>query len=265
MKLAVLFWFYKDVEVCKNRLELFKRYNPGLKIFGLYGGRKSQAGIYRRILGKYFEDFYITKFSEKRPAWKWINGEKMILGWYLDRGKKLSWDSVIVIQWDMLVLCSIKQQFPKLKKGQLFLSGLRTLDSFIEKRWDWTKLGGRERKNYLKFKDYLRKKYNYTNKLLCSLFILQIFPKQFFRAWSKERDNALGMLEYTLPTFAKIFKIPFYKKDTGVWWFNKNARRGETPMNARGVQIKKSLIMRELRKRNGFRIFHPYFKTWELH
>lgn len=262
MKLAFVFWFYKDVEVCRNRLELLQRYNPQLEIFALYGGRKSQSKVFRRALGKYVKDFYVSKLSEKTPAWKWINGDRMILDWYLSRGNHFRWDSVMVVQWDMLILGPIQKQFPRLKKEQIFLSGLRTLDTFIEQRWSWTKQGSRERKNYLAFQKYLQTKYGYMHKLLCSLFILQIFPRNYFQDWSREKHNTLGMLEYTLPTFARIFKTPIYRKNFGVWWFNKRTRRGETPMNARGVPIRKKFIERELRKKKGYRIFHPYFSTW---
>lgn len=262
MKLAIVFWFYKDIEVCRNRLELLQRYNPQLDIFALYGGRKSQAQMFRRSLGKYVKDFYVSKFSEKAPAWKWINGERMILDWYLSRGQYFRWDSVMVIQWDMPILGSIQKQFPRLKKSQIFLSGLRTLDTFIEKRWSWTKPGSHERKKYLAFKNYVRTKYGYIKKLWCSLFILQIFPRKFFKDWRTEKDTTLGMLEYTLPTFANIFQTPIYRKDLGVWWFDKRTGRRETPMNARGVQIRKKFIERELHKKNGYRIFHPYFSVW---
>jgi len=28
MKLAILFWFYKEQEICENRLKLLRKYNP---------------------------------------------------------------------------------------------------------------------------------------------------------------------------------------------------------------------------------------------
>ena len=36
MKKAILFRFYKEIDVCINRLKLIKKYNPELEIFGLY-------------------------------------------------------------------------------------------------------------------------------------------------------------------------------------------------------------------------------------
>ena len=60
MKSAVLFWFYKDPAVCTNRLQLIKKYNPKLPIFGLYGGAKKDAGKYKKLLSQYLDDFFIS-------------------------------------------------------------------------------------------------------------------------------------------------------------------------------------------------------------
>ncbi len=141
MNLAILFWFYKEPEVCENRLRLLKKTNPGLKIFGLYGGEQKQAKEYEDRLGKYLNDFYAYS-GEKSAEWKWINGDLLILDWYEKRGKNLVWDSVVIVQWDMLVFDSFLNLFKGIQRGQIFLSGLRPLDKKIEENWDWTKEGG---------------------------------------------------------------------------------------------------------------------------
>lgn len=268
MKLAIIFWFYKKPQVCKNHLRLIKKYNPDLQIFGLYGGKKKYAHRFKKFLGSHLDDFYISSNHNNPASWKWINGDLMILDWFEKRGKNLNWDSVIVIQWDVLVLGSIKKQFPGLKKNQIFISGTRILDSFIEKRWNWTKQESKEHKNYLAYKKYIVDNYDYKKKLICSLFILQIFPKIFFKKWSKVKDKQIGMLEYKIPTYAKIFNVPFYKRDLGVWWFQQQGKkreiRGMTPLNARGIEIRKTLINKELKKKKGFRIFHPYSSIWDV-
>lgn len=263
MKLAILFWFYKEPDICLNRLKLIKENNPDAKIFGLYGGDKESYSLYKSKLKKYLDDFHVSSLCDKPTRYKWIHGDLMILKWYEDRGKLLdNWDSVAIVQWDALILGDIKNQFPKIRKDELFISGIRLLDNYIEERWHWTKKGSKERDNYLNFKEYVKEKYDYKNKLLCSLFIFQIFPKIFFDKWLTVEDKEIGMLEYKMPTYAKIFGIPIYKKDIGTWWFNEKARRGETPLNAREVEIQEEFIESELNKKNGFRIFHPYFKEW---
>ena len=38
MKPSVLFWFYKDFDVCKERLRKLRVLNPEVTVFALYGG-----------------------------------------------------------------------------------------------------------------------------------------------------------------------------------------------------------------------------------
>ncbi len=43
VQLGILFWFYRDVGLCRNRLRLLRRRNPGTPIYGLYGGPRSDG------------------------------------------------------------------------------------------------------------------------------------------------------------------------------------------------------------------------------
>ena len=99
--IAVVFWFYKEPEICINRLKLIKKYNPKIKIFGLFGGNQNEESLYNEKLGGYLDDFYTHPSANS--DWKWIHGDLMLLDWYKDRGQKLKWDSVVIVQWDMLV------------------------------------------------------------------------------------------------------------------------------------------------------------------
>ena len=99
--IAVVFWFYKEPEICINRLKLIKKYNPKIKIFGLFGGNQNEESLYNEKLGGYLDDFYTHPSADS--DWKWIHGDLMLLDWYKDRGQKLKWDSVVIVQWDMLV------------------------------------------------------------------------------------------------------------------------------------------------------------------
>jgi hypothetical protein len=258
MSLAILFWFYKEPEICENRLQLLKKHNPDLKIFGFFGGEESEAPLFKEKLNKYLDDFYVC--PEKDSDIKWIHGDLMILDWYDQRGRNLEWDSIVVAQWDMLVFDSFKNQLPGIQKDQIFFSGLRKLDPELENRWHWTKPDGEERQDFLNFREYVKNKYGYTAVLPCCLFILEIIPRLFFDKYLSVENKKVGMLEYKTPTYAKIFGVPFYERDLGVQW----AVGEETPMNAEPEEIKTEYIERELSKPNGWRIFHPYFKIWKL-
>ncbi|HCU70135.1 MAG TPA: hypothetical protein DIC35_00085 [Candidatus Moranbacteria bacterium] len=262
MKLAVLFWFYKEPEICKNRLQILKKYNPDLKIYGLYGGEKKEAEKYEELLGKYLDDFYVSPYEDS--DWKWINGDLMILEWFENRGERLEWDSIAVAQWDMLVLDSIEKQFEGIKEGQIYLSGTKILDKETENSWTWTKPGSEERENYLKFLEYIKENYGYMGEIFCCLFIFQILPRVFFEKYLTVKNKEVGMLEYKVPMYAKIFEILFYEKDLGVFWSDRGKKIDELPLNAWPVEIKKEFIESENEKKNGYRLFHPYFKKWNL-
>ncbi len=257
MDLAILFWFYKKSEVCVNRLRLIKEHNPEVKIYGLYGGDHHKSKQFIKATSEYLEDFYISPFKDSK--WKWTHGDLMILDWYLKRGKTKKWDSIVVLQWDTLIFDSIKNQFPKIYANQIFLSGLRTLDKKTELLWYWTRPLNRNRKNYLKYLEFIKTNYGYSGKLLACHFILQVIPRIFFDKYSKINDREIGMLEYKIPTYAKIFKIPFYNKDFGMSWSRPILRR---PLNAWPKEIKKEYIQKELSKKNGWRVFHPYYNKW---
>ena len=134
--LAILFWFYKDPKVTLNHLRLIKRTNPKLKIYGLYGGPRSSKKSFREKLAPLLDSFYATPSQDKE--WKWRHGDLAILDWYEKEGMDLKWESIALVQWDMLVFDSLLNWFSDLKKGQIFLSGLRTISKVLELGWYWT-------------------------------------------------------------------------------------------------------------------------------
>lgn len=260
MKTAILFWFYKEVDICLNRLTLLKKYNPDTLVYGLFGGNISEAGIYKEKLSEYLDDFYI--FEENKDAdWKWIHGDLVLLDWFNKRGRTLEWQTVAVVQWDMLVFDSLEKQLAGMKEGEVFFSGLRDLDKEIENVWHWTEPGGSRRTNYLNFLEYVKEKYDYTDSPpLCCLYIFVVLPRIFFEKYLEVEDKEIGMLEYKDPIYAKIFDIPFFKKDLGVLWHD---YEGLKPLNAIPQEIPTTYIQKELLNSEGYRIFHPYFKIWK--
>jgi len=50
MKRIILFRFHTNVDICKNRLRLLKKYNPEVKIFGLFGGQERDLEKFQKIL-----------------------------------------------------------------------------------------------------------------------------------------------------------------------------------------------------------------------
>ncbi len=81
----------------------------------------------------------------------------------------------------------------------------------------------------------------------------------FFERYLKVGNRSVGMLEYKVPTYAEIFGIPVFRKDLGVKW---DEGRKNRPLNAIPREISAPYIRRQLRKRGGWRIFHPYYQKW---
>jgi hypothetical protein len=255
MNIAILFWFYKEPEVCESRLKLLRKHNPHSKVFGLYGGDGSVADVYEQRLQAYLDDFYAFT-ANSNAHWKWRNGDLMMLDWHDKRGRNLQWDSVVVIQWDTLVFDSVERQLEGMRKGEIYLSGLRALDQELEQRWFWTRSDG-DRQHYLDFLEYVKARYGYGEQPLCSLFILPAVPREFFEKYLTVSDREYGFLEYKIPVYAKIFGVPFFERDLGARW-DEEAR----PLSAARMPLSASYVEQELAKPNGWRIFHPYHLPW---
>ncbi len=275
MKLAILFWFYKEPEVCQNRLENLRQSNPNVSIYGLYGGDLNTVGQYKSLLEPYLNDFY-TFTGNQDSYWKWIQGDLMITQWFRDRGQHLEWDTIIVVQWDMLVFGAIEELFSMLKQDEILLSGLRPVAE-VEHNWQWVspKIPVL-RQRYLEFLAHVRKTYDYDQDPLGCLFIVVGFPRTFLEQYSKVEAPELGFLEYRIPIYAQIFGTPFCQDHSfQAWWVDtdpvfqeKNPvrrawnsvhlRLNPNPLNPAKREISLIPIYRHLSTENGARIFHPY-------
>lgn len=281
MKLAILFWFYKESKVCQNRLEVLRQNNPDIPIYGLYGGDLKAADQYQLLLEPYLNDFYAFTL-DKDSHWKWIQGDLMITHWYQERGKHLEWDTIIIAQWDMLIVGSVEQLFSMLKQDQLLLSGLRPITE-VENDWQWVSPKFPQfRQRYLEFLEYVRETYHYTQNPLGCLFIVIAFPRSFLAQYSNVEEPELGFLEYRIPIYAQIFGNPFCENHPfNAWWVDvdpifyvKNPikrlwnslylRLNPNPLNPAKREISLVPIYRHLTARVGARIFHPYEQLFPM-
>lgn len=281
MKLAILFWFYKEPEICKNRLEILRQSNPTISIYGLYGGDLAAVEEYRLALDKYLDDFYA--FPENKDSlWKWLQGDLLLTHWYRERGKDLIWDTILIVQWDMLVFGAVEQLFSMLQKDQILLSGNRPIAE-VENDWMWvTPKIPERRQQYLKFLEHIRKTYDYQQEPLGCLFIVVCLPRIFLDKYSQVEQPELGFIEYRIPMYAQIFGISFCENHPfQAWWvdadpvfrvknpikraFNAlNFRFNPNPLNPARRDISIMAIYRHLKVKKGSRIFHPYQQSFPM-
>jgi len=112
MDRVVLFRYHKKPLICRSRLRLIRKFNPRIKIFGLYGGKESQFPKYQKYLGSFFEHNYCIK--GKSNNWKWKNSDLAIKLWYKSIGKKIEFDMLHVIEWDLLLFDSLDKIYKKI-------------------------------------------------------------------------------------------------------------------------------------------------------
>jgi len=258
MKLAILFWFYKEPQVCENRLEILRKYNPSTPIYGLYGGDPSEANRYRQKLGAYLDDFYV--FDQKRDAnWKWFYGDLMIADWYSKRGIVLSWDTVVVVQWDMLIFGPIHKIFSMLRRDQILLSGLRPVEEVAQK-WEWVSPDHPDRRErYFKFLEYVKENFNFDQDPLCCLFVVVCLSRSFLEEYSRVDQLELGFLEYRVPIYAQIFQTSFCVDHSfDPWWDDIEPFRQDLALRAVSRHISRRTMLRHLLNPKGARVFHPY-------
>jgi hypothetical protein len=278
MKLAILFWFYKEPEICQNRLELLRQFNPTAPIYGVYGGNPATADRYKSKLDPYLDDFYT--FPEERDAdWKWRQGDLILAHWYRERGKDLPFDTVVVVQWDMLVFGAIEQLFAMLEPDTILLSGLRPIAE-IEDRWYWVtpKLPDL-RHQYLEFLEHVSKVYNYQYEPIACIFIVACLPRIFLESYAQIDRPELGFVEYRIPIYAQIFGISICEHHPfNAWWkdvdptyhaqditqkiinrfnlkFNPHSLHNTSDPKYSNISL--IPIFRQLNKPTGDRIFHP--------
>ena len=267
----VLFWFYKDFETCESRLRSLRRLNKSVRVYGLYGGPLSKADEARKRLAEWLDDFYA--FPEDSEAkWKWKNGDKVLATWYRDRGHQLDWETIFVLQWDMLLLAPMETLFRNLRPGEILLSGHRPLTE-IEAWWPWANPRNVEkRKDLESFRTLLADKFDYHGDLLACLFIVACLPRVFLEHYAAAGPPECGFLEYKVPTMARVFGIPeCLDHSFHPWWAanpaTKRVPAAQRTLNAVGQEVSLSVILREAARSTGQKVFHPVsgqISEWQL-
>jgi len=254
----VLFWFYKDFGTCRSRLQDLREQNAGIRVFALYGGPLSKSERARIMVGDLVDDFYA--FPEKRTSkWKWRNGDQLIARWYKERGRLLDWNTVFVMQWDMLILDPLEKLFRELRPEEILLSGFRPIRS-VTPWWFWS---NPRKSDLMSFKNLLRSRYRYEGELFACLFIVICFPRRFLQKYVDAGHPETGFLEYKIPTLARLFGIPVCTNHGfDPWWRNEPATRHVPPhlrlLNADRKEIPSS-VLRDAAGRDVKKLFHPVY------
>jgi hypothetical protein len=259
MTRALLFWFYRDVEVCAERLRDLADLHPEQPIYGLYGGPEEDASTFQRSLAPWLADFYVAT-RQPDPYLKWLQGDLEIVEWFEARGHALAWSSLAVVQWDLLVRAPFDRIVPGLDPAHLYFSGLRRLDPALESRWCWTAHGA-HRPSYQRFREQTARRFGRRDPPWCCLFIFAILTRPFLTVYAREARRFAGFLEYKLPTLALLLGFPCLIRDLGVLW-DPIEPPAPKPLRAIPPPVPRGYIEAELSRPDGYRLFHPVPDLW---
>jgi hypothetical protein len=251
MKRIGLFRYHDHLEICKNRLELFRYLNPEIDIYGLYGGNKDNFHATCVQLNHYFSGNYCIE--GKSDLWKWKNGDLSVRNWYIDYGKNIDFDMVHIFEWDLMMTESLDKLFSHIPNNALGITGLTSLKK-LENKWYWTR-NSNQRTEWEALKSLLKANYNFTGPYFASVGPGLSLPKSFLNLYATVEVPEYGNDELRLPAFAAAMGFQLY--DTGFVkkWNGKNEKNY---FNCNEYEIPVKTVLGQLSRKNGRRVFHPF-------
>jgi hypothetical protein len=257
MQRVILFRFHANPIICKNRLILLKKFNPGVSIFGLFGGEEKKYPEFKNKLKPYLKNIYCVR--GKTGFWKRLNGDLAVRLWYQVIGKTLSFDMLHVVEWDLLFFDSLNRIYSDIPEGCVGLAALTALKN-VENKWALT---SKEpyKSQWQTLLKFAQAKFSYRQEPFASQGPGPCLPRSFLEKYSNTEIPDLGNDELRLPLFSQIFGFKLY--DTGLQkkWFDKEE---EKFFNCDKVDIRISTIKKELSLLSGKRAFHPFRKLIAL-
>jgi hypothetical protein len=131
MKHIILFRYHNQFELCKERIELFRRLNPNTEIHGIYGGDK--AGLKSTDALPLDSNF---RLREKLSIWKWQFGDTQIYRWYKKFRKKVSFDYLHLLEWDLVMTRSLNEIHDSFS-ADVGLVNVKPVKQLRDEGWPW--------------------------------------------------------------------------------------------------------------------------------
>ncbi|MET9730997.1 hypothetical protein ABZZ79_10130 [Streptomyces sp. NPDC006458] len=249
---AVVFRFHRDPLVSRARVALLRRLNPRVPVHGLFGGAGGARGAAFRLTGERLlglDSLYVSRHS---AFWNWKNGDLALLDWYREVGRRLSFDVLHLVEWDLLLTDSLERVYAMVPVEAVGLTAPTPL-SVIGDDWRW--LNGRdEAREWRELLAYARSGFGYDGTPYGCLGIGPCFPRAFLDDYAAADPPDLGNDELRYPLFAQLLGHPV--ADTGfrhAW----HSAAEDRYFNAVGTGIAPDTVKAELAKPDGRRAFHP--------
>jgi hypothetical protein len=241
----------RDPLVCRERARLLRRFNPGVKICGIFGGGKGYKRAAFRLGGRgvlKLDDFYA---SRRIGWWNWKNGDLVLAAWYRDVGHAMAFDVVHFVEWDLVFLDSCECVYAGVPEGAVGLTALTPI-SEIDNEWEWVK--GSRRDEWQRLLAYARAEWGYDEVPYRCLGPGPCLPRSFLARYAEVDPPEFGNDELRLPLFAQLLGYPL--ADTGFWVRSHDGEQDQL-FNVGGEEIDVAKIRAELARPDGRRVFHP--------
>ena len=247
MKRAVLLRFHKAPLVCRSRVALLRKLNPGVPVYGLFGGRGGvPAAALRALVG--LDGVY----SSTEPArWNWQHSDLAVAAWFRHAGHRLSFDALHVVEWDLLLAEPLESLYASVPEGAVGLTALTPVSELQE--WTWLRREP-ERREWEELLGIARSVWGYDDVPHGCVCPGPVLPRSFLEAYAAIEPPLLAHDELRLPLFAQILGFPL--ADTrlrGPW----RGEREHPLFHFRASDIALDAIHVELSNPDGWRAFHP--------
>ena len=247
MKRAVLFRFHKAPLVCRSKVSLLRRLNPGVAVYGLFGGGWMPTAALRHLVG--LDSVYVSRRSDR---WNWQHGDFALTDWYRAVGSRLDFDVLHVLEWDLLLAAPLDTLYASVPASTVGLTALTPVAD-LEGEWTWLRKAD-ARREWEALLAIARDEWGYDGRPYGCLAAGPSFPRAFLEAYAALDPPVLCNDELRVPLFAQI--LGFELADTrlrGPW----RGEREHDLFHLRAHEIELATIRAELARPDGARAFHP--------
>jgi hypothetical protein len=248
IKRLILLRFHKAPLACRSRVALLRELNPGVPVYGLFGG----SGTSLRLAAKPLLGLDGVYGLRQSARWNWQHSDLALAAWYRDVGHALPFDMLHLVEWDLLLAAPLDSLYGHVPEHAVGLTALTPIAD-LEQEWTWLR------------KEESRREWEAVLALARAEFAYEGTPhgciagglcltRAFLEGYAALDAPALGNDELRLPLFAQI--LGFELVDTrlrGPW-------RGEQEdpfFHFRNPEIELEAIRAELARPDGWRAFHP--------
>lgn len=248
----IVFRYHDNLLIVQQRIRLLRGLNPGIPIYGLYGGQ----GADLQQAASWFDGH--TELA-LLPGLAYRNSDLALLEWYRVCGRHLDFTHMYVCEWDLVYAAPLNDVLPLPKPGQSLLTGYIPL-ALVEWKWDWTngkKLGPLH--EWLEMKRFVGYKHHHVGPYFACIGPGAVLSREFFECYERLELPLLCHDELRYPLIHAIGKLAV--GDTGLYppdWYQPESEAWVRRFNVRRWEVEPKAVQAGVKA--GHQAFHPVTK-----